>query len=202
MEKTVERPTASKYKNILQVIYKDYTMLIILIAFIILGSILSPVFLTVHNIMNIFRQNAVTGIVALGVTFVILGGTFDMSVGSTISLTGILAIILQESVGVIPAMLIAIAVGILIGFVNGYIISSIKGGAGDSFMITFGMLTLIQGVALITTNGNTVSGSNSPFYMFLGDGNLGAFPFSFLLFLIFALITWERKLKIDTIKLN
>ena len=85
----------TKKTNIFSRIYRDYPMLFVLIALLIIGSILSPSFLSHINIMNIFRQNAVTGIVALGMLFVVLGGTLDMSVGSIVSVTGLLALMLQ-----------------------------------------------------------------------------------------------------------
>ncbi len=178
-----------KKTNIFSRIYRDYPMLYVLIALMIIGCILSPSFFSKVNIMNIFRQNAVTGIVALGVLFVVLGGTLDMSVGSIMSVTGLLALMLQEHIGVAGAMIAAIAVGALIGTVNGLIISGINGYSGESFMVTFGMTTLLQGVALILTNGNMLLESKSKFYNFLGDGNVFKIvPFSIVLFFIFAII--------------
>lgn len=179
----------TKKTNIFSRIYRDYPMLFVLIALLIIGSILSPSFLSHINIMNIFRQNAVTGIVALGMLFVVLGGTLDMSVGSIVSVTGLLALMLQEHIGVAGAMIVAILVGGLVGLANGLIISGINGYSGESFMVTFGMTTLLQGVALMLTNGNMLLESKSKFYNFLGDGNIFKIvPFSIILFFIFAII--------------
>ena len=179
----------TKKRNIFLRIYDEYPMLLVLIALLIIGGILSPSFFSKINIMNIFRQNAVTGIVSLGVLFVVLGGTLDMSVGSIMSLTGLLALMLQEHIGVAGAMIVAILAGAVIGLTNGLIIAGINGYSGESFMVTFGMTTLVQGLALILTNGNMLLGSNSKFYNFLGDGNVFKIvPFSIVLFFAFSII--------------
>lgn len=175
-------------KLYLRTIYKNYTMLLALIILIALTSILSHSFLTVQNITNIFRQVAVMGCVALGMSFVIIGGSFDMSVGSTVSLAGILAISLQPAVGVFWAMVISLIVGVTVGLINGVIITSINGTQGDSFIITFGMLTVIQAISLIITKGYTVPGSNNKSYIFIGNGDIGVIPFSIILFTVLAII--------------
>ena len=175
-------------KNIIRVIYKEYTMLLTLIVLFAIAAIVAPAFTSIQNLMNIFRQSAVVGCVALGVSLVIFGGTFDMSVGATVSLTGMLALILQNQYGVAGAMLIALAAGGLIGLVNGLLITAINGGAGDSFMITFGMMSLVQAIALIITNGKLTGGSDSAFYRFIGNGDIGVIPFSIILFFILAII--------------
>jgi ribose/xylose/arabinose/galactoside ABC-type transport system permease subunit len=168
---------------------KNYTMFLVLIVLVITASFLTDVFLTKVNITNLFRQVAVTGIVSIGVTCVIVGGTFDMSVGSLVSLAGVVCIIIQPKVGVVPSMLIGLAIGIVVGIVNGSVISLIKGNSGDSFMITFGMLTLIQSIALIITKGYPFEGSKSAFYNFFGKGMVGPVPFPILLFAFFAILT-------------
>lgn len=188
MKQEVQLKNNKNNRNIFVFIYKNYTMLYVLVFLIAVTSIISPTFLNAQNIMNIFRQSAVMGFVALGMSFVILGGTFDMSVGSIVTLTGILAISLQPFVGVFLAIIITLIVGLLIGLINGLIIAGIKGTQGDSFMITFGMLTLIQAIALIITNGTSVVGSDDPVYVFIGNGDIGIVPFSIILFLLFAVI--------------
>lgn len=180
MEKTTQK------KSILKVIYKDYTMLLVLVGLFTITAVIEPVFIKIQNLMNIFRQSAIVGCVALGVSLVVIGGTFDMSVGATVSLTGMIAIILQDSCGVVGAMLIALLIGCIIGLLNGFLISSINGGSGESFMITFGMMNVVQAVALIITNGKLTGGSKSAFYQYIGNGDIGVVPFSIILFFILA----------------
>lgn len=186
MERTLKD---NKYnRNILVFIYKNYTMLYVLIFIIAITAIISPAFLKPQNIMNIFRQSVVMGFVALGMSFVLIGGTFDVSVGSIVTLSGILAISLQPYVGLLFAIILTLVVGSLIGLINGFIINGIEGTQSDSFIVTFGMLTFIQAIALIITNGTSVKGSDDPVYVFIGNGDIGIVPFSFILFVFFSII--------------
>ena len=163
-------------------------MLLALAILIIIISIISDKFFNGENILNILRQVSIIGIVALGVTFVVIGGTFDMSVGSTVSLTGLIAIGLQGSLGVIPAILVALLVGAVIGAINGTIINAIRGDAGDSFIITFGMLSLVQAIALIYSKGFTFEGSKVESFNFIGQGKLGFIPMPALIFVFLAVV--------------
>jgi ribose/xylose/arabinose/galactoside ABC-type transport system permease subunit len=168
--------------------FNRYIMIVTLAVLVCTASLISPSFLTPHNLWNILRQVSAVGCVALGMTYVLVGGTFDMSVGSTVSLAGVLSIGLQPHIGVIPAVGAALFLGVLIGFLNGSIIVAIKSNQGDSFIITFGMLSMIQAIALIYSNGNTIPGSNNAAYNFIGNGELGNVPVSILIFLGLAAI--------------
>lgn len=179
-----------KLKMIGKSIYKEYTMLLTLVVLVLLTWAIEPSFMRTANIMNIFRQSAVVGCLSLGVGIVWMSGTFDMSVGATLSLCGVLALKLQSSLGVGGAILVALLVGTLIGLVNGVIITAIKGGGGESFMVTYGTMNVVQAIALIVTNGNNISGSNSAFYRFIGNGDIGVIPFSIILFAIFSVMVY------------
>ena len=176
--------------KILKTIWKEYTMLITLIVLVLVTWAIEPTFMRTANIMNIFRQSAVVGCLALGVGLVWMSGTFDMSVGATLSLCGILALKLQDSTGVAGAILIALIVGTVIGAVNGLIITGIKGGGGESFIVTYGTMNVVQAIALIVTGGNNVSGSNNPFYRYLGNGDIGVIPFSIIMFAVLAVVVY------------
>ena len=176
--------------KILKTIYKEYTMLITLVVLVLLTWAIEPTFMRTANIMNIFRQSAVVGCVALGVGLVWMSGTFDMSVGATLSLCGILALKLQNSIGVAGAILVALLVGTVIGAVNGLIITGIKGGGGESFMVTYGTMNVVQAIALMVTDGNNVSGSNNAFYRYLGNGDIGVIPFSIIMFAVLAVLVY------------
>jgi len=165
-------------------------MLITLIVLILVTWAIEPTFMRTANIMNIFRQSAVVGCLALGVGLVWMSGTFDMSVGATLSLCGILALKLQASLGVAGAILVSLVVGTVIGAVNGLIITGIKGGGGESFMVTYGTMNVVQALALIVTDGNNVSGSNDPFYRYLGNGDIGVIPFSIIMFAVLAVLVY------------
>lgn len=170
-------------------VIKGYTMIFVLIAIFLLMSLASDLFLTTNNIMNLFRQSAVIGIISIGAGIVVIGGTFDMSVGSLCTLTGCACLMLQPRIGVIPAILVCLLIGVTVGFINGITITAIKGNSGDSFMITFGMQTVLQAITLVLTGGYPLDGSTSAFYNFFGKGMIsGFFPISVLVFFVLTAI--------------
>lgn len=175
----------SKIGEFFYSVVKNYTMIFVLLAIVLILSFSTKLFLVTDNIMNLFRQTAVIGIISIGAGIVVIGGTFDMSVGSLCSLCGCVCLILQEHVGVAAAMLICLAIGAVVGLINGVTITAIKGNSGDSFMVTFGMLTVLQAITLLITNGYPQSGSTSDFYNFFGKGTIGGvFPVSILVFFV------------------
>ncbi len=169
---------------------EKYKMLFVFIGMIIIASLLTDRFLTVSNISNIMRQVAVNGILACGMTFVMLTGGFDLSVGSIVTLTGATALSMQPVLGVGGAILLAIMIGAAAGSFNGAILSKINANSGDAFMITLGSQLLIFGVSLLAYNARFIPGSRDPFYMYLGTGNLlGFLPVPLLIFFIVALLS-------------
>ena len=171
--------------NFFYTVVKDYTMIFVLIAIVLVLCLSTELFLMTDNIMNLFRQTAVIGIISIGAGIVVIGGTFDMSVGSLCTLCGCVCLILQPIVGVVPAMLLCLALGATVGLINGVVITAIKGNSGDSFMVTFGMLTVLQAITLLITGGYPQGGSKSAFYNFFGKGTIGGvFPVSILVFFV------------------
>jgi ribose transport system permease protein len=172
-------------------IFASLRIVLIIIVLIVISSFLSDKFLSVRNISNIMRQISVNGILACGMTFVLLTGGFDLSVGATITLTGAIALTLQPYVGVTGAILIAIVVGGIVGLLNGIILSKIQADSGDAFMITLGTQLAIWGVSLLIFNARFIPGSRDPFYMELGTGNLfGVIPIPMLIFAIVAFVSF------------
>jgi ribose transport system permease protein len=165
--------------------------IVIIIAFLItVSSFLSNKFLTSGNILNIMRQISVNGILACGMTFVMLTGGFDLSVGATITLTGGIALTLQPYVGVAGAIFIALTVGALAGLLNGLILAKIRADSGDAFMITLGTQFIIFGISLLTFNARFIPGSKDPFYASLGTGIvLKVIPVPMLVFALVALVS-------------
>lgn len=171
--------------NFFYTVVKNYTMIFVLLAIVVILCLSTELFLVTDNIMNLFRQTAVIGIISIGAGIVVIGGTFDMSVGSLCTLCGCVCLILQEHMSVGAAMLICLAIGALVGLINGVVITAIKGNSGDSFMVTFGMLTVLQAITLLITGGYPQGGSSSAFYNFFGKGTIGGvFPVSILVFFV------------------
>jgi len=134
---------------------------------------LTPHFLTVANLLNIAQQTSINAIVAVGMTFVILSGGIDLSVGSIVALSGVaLGAALQDGQGLPAALAIAVGVGVLCGLVNGVIVSW---GGLPPFIVTLGMMSIARGAALLFTEGRPVSGFD-PAFRSLATGHVGFIP--------------------------
>ncbi|MBN1299487.1 MAG: ribose ABC transporter permease [Actinobacteria bacterium] len=137
-----------------------------LLAIIIVVSIIEPNFFAINNFLNILRQSSAIGLCALGMTYVMIAGGFDLSIGSTVSLTGVVAIMIMNSYGVtgnvdvaaVIAILAAIIVGAIVGFINGIILAAINGRLGEAFIITYSMQIVIAAIALIVSGGQFIFG--------------------------------------------
>jgi ribose transport system permease protein len=138
-----------------------------------------PSFATSNNFINIAKQVTINGIISLGLTFIILSGNLDLSVGSQFSLYGVLAISLQPK-GLFIAILVPILVAIAVGFINGYLISKFE---INSMIFTLGMLSVIGAVAMIYTNGYNQLGDPESPYSFISKGFLFEIP-SYVFFFI------------------
>ncbi|MDR5758766.1 ABC transporter permease [Caballeronia sp. LZ035] len=130
-------------------------MLLFVLLCVVLG-IVSPHFLSLGNVLNLMDQAVVTGIAAIGQTFVVLVGGIDLSVGSITGVGGIFLGLAITSLGlpVIPAILLAIAGGGLLGLINGLLVTR---GRIAPFIVTLGMMSIGRSVAFVLTNGNSIS---------------------------------------------
>lgn len=135
-----------------------YGVVIALVLLMSYVTIRSSHFLTKANILNMLDQSAVEGLLAVGMTALMITGSFDLSIGSTLTLTGALTLGLAPSMGIWLASLIAIAVGAVAGFVNGIIV--VKAGI-NSLIVTLGSMSLLQGIVLIYSKGQTKAGSHN-----------------------------------------
>jgi ribose transport system permease protein len=134
---------------------------------------LTPHFLTVANLLNIAQQTAINAIVAVGMTYVIISGGIDLSVGSIVALSGVtLGWALQDGQTLPLALGISLLVGAGCGLVNGVIVSW---GGLPPFIATLGMMSIARGAALLFTEGRPVSGFDSGFRS-LATGHLGPVP--------------------------
>lgn len=118
-------------------------------------AIASPVFFTASNFLNVFQQIALNFVVAVGMTFVIISGGIDLSVGSNIALSGLLMGILMKNFGVpvLVTILACILFSGLIGLINGMLISFLD---LPPFIATLGMMSIVRGAAYTVTNGQPI----------------------------------------------
>nr|WP_257958808.1 ABC transporter permease [Bacillus sp. V3-13] len=163
-------------------------MLLILIALVVLMSILSPTFFTSGNLLNIVRQMSIIGIVAIGVTMVIITTGIDLSSGSVIALVSVMVATFAQpdSYPLIVAILIGLGVGLLAGVINGTIIAK---GKIAPFIVTLGMMTAARGAALLFSDGRPI-GNLSPAFTFIGQGTLLGIPVPIFIFAFVGIVSY------------
>ncbi|MBV9753816.1 MAG: ABC transporter permease [Hyphomicrobiales bacterium] len=152
--KTGPQLRPSVLRRVLRGAQLELRMLLLLLLLAVALSLISPYFFTLSNILNLMDQSVITGIVAIGQTFVILIAGIDLSVGS---LTGATGIIFGLSLAELPlpiAILAAIVAGGLAGFVNGFIITK---GRVAAFIVTLGMMSVGRSMAYVLSGANSIS---------------------------------------------
>ena len=159
-------------------VYIIFLVVLSLFAIFIGGS-----FFSLNNILNIIRQTAVVSMIAVTMTFVIAIGEIDLSVGSTIGLSGLMAALVLQSTDSIPlAILAALAVGLVVGLINGLLIVALN---LPSFLVTLGMQMVLVGTSMWITNTTAIPIGNTTFTFIFGGGSIGKLP----LLLLWVLIT-------------
>lgn len=162
-----------------------YRSVLILLVICVFATILSPSFLSVTNLFNVFKQITVAGIVGCGMTFVILTGGIDLSVGSILGLSGVLASGVLASTGnTAVAVAVSLTVGIACGAVNGFFVSVC---GIPPFISTLGMMTLLRGVILVYTKGSPIP-IRSDAYKFFGKGSIAGIPVPVIILIIVFLL--------------
>lgn len=156
-----------------------YKILIAFLVLIIVISFMTPNFLSWRNIINVFRQSSIIGIMAIGATFVIIGGGFDISVGSLLALTAAMVVGLQSYMHWFPAMLVVLLVGAAFGVANGFLTSKIH---IPPIIATLGTMTIIRGIVYMYTGGYPLY-VDSEGFAFIGNGYVGPVPFPIILLL-------------------
>jgi ribose transport system permease protein len=149
--------------------------LIGLFVIIVIITMLNPSFLSLSNIFNILRQVSINALIAFGMTFVILTGGIDLSVGSILALSGaVTATLLAAGVDPVLAVAAGLAVGAILGAFNGLIISK---GKVAPFIATLATMTIFRGLTLMFTDGKPVTGlGDSTFFQMLGKGYFMGIP--------------------------
>lgn len=165
---------------------KELGILLVFLLLILILSILSPRFLKMNNIFNIFKQVATLGICSVGFTFVLITGGIDLSLGYQISLVNVVCAVLMVTFGVnwILACLIGMIVGSLIGVINGLIIT--KTGVAP-LIVTLSMMTILRGISFLISKGLPIFGFPRAFSV-LGQGSIGKIPVSLFFFVVIVLI--------------
>ncbi len=162
-----------------------YRSVLILLVICVFATILSPSFLSVTNLFNVFKQITVAGIVGCGMTFVILTGGIDLSVGSILGLSGVLASGVLASTGnTAAAVAVSLIIGIACGAVNGFFVSVC---GIPPFISTLGMMTLLRGVILVYTKGSPIP-IKVDSYKFFGKGSIAGIPVPVIILIVVFLL--------------
>lgn len=172
---------------------KEFSIFVIVLALCVILSFVSPVFLTLENFLDIIEGNVVMAILAIGMTLVIITGDIDVSVAAS---TTAVAVIIGSLFGFLPdswisiliLFLVAPVIGLIIGFINGLLVSKIKIPA---IVVTLGTLNIINGLVLYLTNGQYLNSTNFP-KPFLTFANYELFGIPILIYILTAVafLTW------------
>ena len=154
-----------------------------LIVLIILVTIVNPSFIAPTNLLNLLRQVSTNALIAFGMTFVIITGGIDLSVGSTLALSSaLMAGAIASGLDPILAMVLSLLTGTIFGAVNGLLITK---GKMAPFIATLATMTIYRGLTLVYTDGNPITGIGDSFiFKFVGRGYLLGIPFPVVLMII------------------
>lgn len=171
-------------------IYDTYGVYIILVVLIVFFSITADGFFSIGNVTNLLRTAAVYMLFGCGMTFVMISGKIDLSIGAIAALSGcIVALCMNTGMSAIPASLIGILVGTACGLLNGVCIAKLK---VPFFIMTAGMMYGATGVALLITHESSVSIADPPNafvpFSFWGSQRIGIIPSQFIVAVIFFMI--------------
>ena len=128
--------------------------LITLMVLCVVTALLTDRFLSPLNLTNILVQSSIMAVIAIGMTFVIIGGGFDLSVGSTVALSGCIAAMVMLEFGIAAGVLAGIAAGAAVGLANGLIIAKLN---VNPFITTLGTMVLVRGLVFLITGGAPVA---------------------------------------------
>jgi inositol transport system permease protein len=178
-------------------VFNKYGIFLIFGVMVVVASCLSPAFLSPINLINIVRQMSIVGLIALGVTGIIVSGGIDLSSGSVVGLTAVVAASLAQSpdnsgafypglhLPLLVPVVAACAVGALVGLINGSLVAKAR---IPPFIATLGTFTAIRGVANLYTSGRPISDLTDA-YDFIGQGDVFGAPVPILILLVMAAVT-------------
>lgn len=167
-------------------IFNKYGIFIILLAMMLFMTIMIPGFLSTRNIFNIMRQMSIKGLLALGVTLIIITGGIDLSSGAVVAFASVVtASFAHPGDSFLLAILVGLGAGALAGLINGTIISKAK---IPPFIATLGMMQAARGVALLYSGGRPI-GDLSESFEFIGGGDIFGMPVPIIIFAVLIIFT-------------
>lgn len=169
--------------------FTKYAPLFALVILVVISAVASPYFLQIRNLLNILRQVSYTGMIGLGMTFVIISGGIDLSVGSAAAFAGGIAVLTLNQFGggvpaIITAILVGLAVGTLTGMFNGLVVTK---GKIAPFIVTLGTMSIFRSLTLYMANAGEFR-SASAMYPLIGSGSFAGIPIPVWIFFVLAII--------------
>lgn len=174
-------------------IFEKYAIFIAFIILCILLSIIKPMFLMPTNLLLVLNQASINGILAIGVTFVLITAGIDISIGSVVGLSGVVAALcVQNGFPISISFIMGILSGVMVGAVVGILVTK---GKLAPYIVTLGMMTIIRGVALLISGGRPISGLPTEFG-YLGNKNLLGIPVPVIIFAVVAVLAYIVLMKL------
>jgi len=161
-----------------------------LLALAMVTSLLTPRFLSQVNLTNLLVQSSIMAVIAMGMTFVVVGGGFDLSVGSIVAFAGCVATAVMLRMGIPLGVLAGVGAGALVGLVNGLTIAGLR---VNPFITTLGTMVLVRGLVFLLTGGAPVEGTFGlpPAFVAFGSGRfLGLHYLVWVPLVLLAVLSW------------
>ncbi len=186
--------SGNRFVRLLGDIWRNYSVVVVFVVIIIICGIAAPRFLNPDNLLNILRNTSIVGVIAIGMTFVIIAGGIDLSSGPVLATSGAVLIILQGMVNpdgssVVPlwiAIVVCCVIAVAFGFVNGIIITKAK---LPPFIVTLAVGIIARSVVMYFCRGATIMGNKVPQFTNIGNGSLfGIIPIPFIIVIVVAII--------------
>ncbi|MGE7765360.1 ABC transporter permease [Peribacillus sp. NPDC096540] len=170
-------------------IWQKFGPLLALILLFIVITVLNPSFMEPNNILNLLRQTSINALIAFGMTFIILTGGIDLSVGSILALSSaLMAGMMVSGLDPILAILVGVLLGTIMGVINGILVSK---GKMAPFIVTLATMTIFRGLTLVYTDGKPITGiGDSELFQMLGRGYFLGLPVPAVVMIIAFFILW------------
>lgn len=173
-------------KNVMKSFLKKQTLALLILVIGAIFSLFNVRFLRIENLLNILRQISVYGIMACGLTFVLISGNFDLTGGAVVSLTCCTMILMHDQYGPIPAIIYSILIGTGIGLVTGLLVGYVK---LNNFITTLGIQSIVNAISYIYTDSRYYAIKSSDTWIdFVGRGKVLGLPTQFHVYIVLLIL--------------
>ena len=181
------RQSQNRFLRTLRFVWSSYSIIVVTVVFFVVMGFLAPRFVQFSNIMVILRQASIIGVIAVGMTFVIITGGIDLSSGHVVAAAGAVLIWLQgnSEIPLIVAILACFITATGLGFINGLIITKLRIPA---FIVTLAIGVMARSVAVYMVGGRSITGIREASFTQIGAGSIGFIPYALIMWIILTLV--------------